>query len=55
MGLEFTLKELVEKKAPLAKVVEEVKAQMEKLAGQDEHIGPPYHYRTITAQGIASV
>jgi hypothetical protein len=55
MGLEFTLKELVEKKAPLTKVVEAVKSHLEKLAGQDEQIGPPFQYRTITAQGIAAV
>ena len=55
MGLEFALKELVDKQAPLSKVVEEVKTYLEKLARQDEHIGPPFLYRTITAQGIAAV
>jgi hypothetical protein len=28
---------------------------MEKLAGLDEIIGPPYHYLTITDKGSASV
>lgn len=55
MGLEFSLKKLMDAKAPLSKVVEMVKSQMEKLAGQDDGIGPPYHYLTITAKGIAAV
>jgi hypothetical protein len=36
-------------------VVGVVKSHMEKLAGMDEIIGPPYHYLTITDKGIASV
>ncbi len=55
LGLEFKLNELVKKKAPLAQVVDAAKAGMEKLAPQDETIGPPYHYVTITAQGIAGL
>jgi hypothetical protein len=55
MGLEFKLNELVKKKAPLAQVVDAAKAGMEKLALQDNSIGPPYHYVTITAQGIAGL
>jgi hypothetical protein len=55
MGLEFSLKQLVEGKAPLSKVVDVVKSHMEKLAGQDESIGPPYHYLTITEKGISAV
>jgi hypothetical protein len=52
MGLEFTLNELVKKKAPLAQAVDAAKSGMEKLAKQDDSIGPPYYYVTITAQGI---
>jgi hypothetical protein len=55
MGLEFKLNELVKKKAPLAQVVDAAKAGMEKLAMQDNSISPPYHYVTITAQGIAGL
>lgn len=55
MGLEFSLKRLVEAKAPLSQVVEVIKSNMQKLAGLDESIGPPYHYLTITEQGIATV
>ncbi len=55
MGLEFKLNELVKKKAPLAQVVDAAKAGMEKLAAQDDSIGAPYRYVTITAQGITEV
>ena len=55
MGLEFKLNELVKKKAPLAQVVDAAKAGMEKLAAQDDSIGAPYRYVTITAQGIAGL
>jgi hypothetical protein len=52
MGLEFTLNSLVAQNAPLAKVVDTAKSAMEKLAAQDERIGPPFHYLTITDQGV---
>ncbi len=55
LGLEFSLKKLTEDKAPLSQVVEVVKSHLEKLAAQDEGIGPPYRYLTITPQGIAAV
>jgi hypothetical protein len=55
MGLEFKLNGLVKKKAPLSQVVDAAKVGMEKLAPQDNMIGPPYHYVTITAQGIAGL
>lgn len=55
MGLEFSLQKLVEGKAPLSEVVGVVKSHMEKLAGLDESLGPPYHYLTITEKGIAKV
>jgi hypothetical protein len=55
MGLEFKLNELVKKKAPLAQVVDAAKAGMEKLAAQDQTIGSPYRYVTITVQGIAGL
>jgi hypothetical protein len=55
MGLEFKLNELLKKKAPLAQVVDAAKAGMEKQAAQDEAIGPPFHYVTITAEGIAGL
>jgi hypothetical protein len=55
MGLEFKLNDLVKKKAPLAQVTEAAKAGMDKLALQDPAIGPPFHYVTITAKGIAGL
>ncbi len=53
MGLEFKLNQLVKEKAPLAMLAEAVKAGMEKLAGQDDSIGGPFHYVTITKAGIS--
>ncbi len=52
MGLEFTLNDMVKKKAPVAQLAATAKAGMEKLAQRDDSIGPPYHYVTVTAQGI---
>jgi hypothetical protein len=52
MGLEFTLNSMVAMISPLAQVVDTVKAGMEKLAAQDDSLGPPYHYMTITDQGV---
>ena len=53
MGLEFKLNQLIKEKAPLAKLAEAAKAGMEKLAGQDDSIGAPFHYVTITQAGIS--
>lgn len=55
LGLEYQLNSLVAKMAPLAEVVKVSKQAMEKLAGQDQFIGPPYHYWTITKAGILKV
>jgi hypothetical protein len=55
MGLEFTLNSLVAQNAPLAMVVDTAKSAMEKLAAQDQSIGPPYHYLTVTDQGVHQV
>jgi hypothetical protein len=52
MGLEFKLNQLIKEKAPLAKLAEAAKAGMEKLAGQDKYLGPPYQYVTITQAGM---
>jgi len=55
MGLEFSLKQLVEGKRPLSQLVGVIKSHLEKLAGLGERIGPPYHYLTITDNGIVTV
>jgi hypothetical protein len=55
MGLEFKLSQMVAQKAPLAEIVAAAKAAMQKLAGQDEYIGPPFHFLTITAGGVKEV
>lgn len=52
MGLEYRLNQLVAGLAPLADVVEEAKAAMEKLASQDQYVGPPFRYLTISQEGI---
>jgi len=36
-------------------VVDTAKSAMEKLAAQDQSIGPPYHYLTVTDQGVHQV
>ncbi len=53
LGLEFKLQQLIQEKAPLAKLAAAAKAGMEKLAGRDEAIGAPFHYVTITKAGIS--
>lgn len=53
LGLEFRLNQLVNQKAPLSQVVAVARAGLEKLAAQDEYLGPPYHFMTITAAGVA--
>jgi hypothetical protein len=53
LGLEFKLNQLLKEKAPLAKLAAAAKAGMEKLAGQDDSIGAPFHYVTITQAGIS--
>jgi hypothetical protein len=55
MGLEFKLNELIKQQAPLSALVDAATAGMEKLAAQDQMIGPPYHYVTITEKGIAGL
>jgi hypothetical protein len=55
MGLEFRLHQLLKQQAPLSQVVETAKVGMEKLAGQDEYLGPPYRFLAVTAAGIKEV
>jgi hypothetical protein len=55
LGLEFKLNQLAQQQAPLAKVAEVAKAGMEKLAAQDNRIGPPYRFMTVTAAGLSDV
>jgi hypothetical protein len=52
LGLEFKLNRLIKEEVPLTRLVETAKAGMEKLAGQDEYLGAPFHYVTITKDGI---
>lgn len=55
MGLEYKLNQLVASRAPLADIVELAKSAMEKLAGQDHYVGPPFRYLLITQAGIVEV
>ncbi|MHB8069659.1 MAG: hypothetical protein ACYDIC_17335 [Desulfobaccales bacterium] len=52
MGLEFKLSQMVAQKAPLAEIAGAAKVAMHKLAGQDEYVGPPFHFLTITTAGV---
>lgn len=55
MGLEFKLNGLVASLAPLSEVIALAKSSMEKLASQDEYVGPPFKYLTVTRQGVMEV
>jgi hypothetical protein len=55
LGLEFKLNRMLAQKAPMAEIAGAAKAAMEKLAGRDEYIGPPFHFLTITAAGVQEV
>lgn len=55
MGLEFKLNGLVASMAPLTEVIALAKSSMEKLASQDEYVGPPFKYLTVTRQGVMEV
>jgi hypothetical protein len=55
MGLEFKLNGLAAAVKPLSEVVALAKSAMEKLAPQDEYVGPPFTYLTITQQGVMRV
>ncbi len=52
MGLEYKLNQLVRQKASLSQVAQVAKTEMEKLAGQDDLIGGPFHYWIIDGTGI---
>lgn len=52
MGLEYKLNQLVKERAPLTKISQVAKTEMDRLAGQDELVGPPYHYWIIDGSGI---
>ena len=55
MGLEYKLNQLVASRAPLAKIADLAKTAMKNLAGQDQYVGPPFRYLTITQSGITEV
>jgi hypothetical protein len=53
MGLEYKLNQLVASLASLADMVDLAKSAMEKLASQDQYVGPPFRYFAISQAGIA--
>lgn len=55
MGLEFKLTQMLDRKASMEEIAGAAKGAMEKLAGQDEYIGPPYSFLTITTAGVKEV
>ena len=55
MGLEYKLNQLVASRAPLAEMVDLAKTAMQNLASQDQYVGPPFRYLTITQAGITEV
>jgi hypothetical protein len=55
MGLEYQLNQLVASRAPLSEVAAVAKSAMEKLAGQDQYVGPPFRFLTVTQAGIVEV
>jgi hypothetical protein len=55
MGLEYKLNQLVASRAPLAEVAALAKSAMEKLASQDQYVGPPFRFLTVTPAGIVEV
>jgi 20S proteasome alpha/beta subunit len=52
MGLEYKLNQLVASRAPLADMIDLAKSAMAKLASQDQYVGPPFRYLTVTQTGI---
>jgi hypothetical protein len=55
MGLEYKLNQLVASRAPLSEVATLAKSVMEKLASQDQYVGPPFRFLTVTPAGIMEV
>jgi len=55
MGLEYKLNQLVASRAPLADIANLAKTAMKNLASQDQYVGPPFRYLTITQAGITEV
>jgi hypothetical protein len=53
LGLEYRLSQLVKQQAPLAALVDAARAGLEKLAGQDESVGAPYRFYTVSNTGMA--
>jgi hypothetical protein len=55
MGLEFKLQKMVKDQASVTAILDAAKAGMAKQAGQDDTIGPPFRYVTITQKGITQI
>jgi len=55
MGLEYRLNRLCKENAALDLTLSEIKKRMERLAENEEEIGPPFSYAFITSEGFQKV
>jgi hypothetical protein len=55
MGLEYALNRLCQENEDLDRLLSEIKKSMEKVARNQDEIGPPYYYAFITADGFRRV
>jgi hypothetical protein len=55
MGLEYTLNRLIREKAPLDRLLSEIKKNMGQLAKTQDEVGPPFIYAFITEKGFQKV
>ncbi len=55
MGLEYTLNRLIREKAPLDRLLLEIKKNMGQLAKTQDEVGPPFIYAFITEKGFQKV
>ncbi len=53
LGLEAKLSQMAKQKASLAELVKVARAGLEKLVGQDEFVGAPFRFLTVTSRGVA--
>ncbi|UCG11582.1 MAG: hypothetical protein JSU72_13745 [Deltaproteobacteria bacterium] len=52
MGLEYKLNQLAKDNVPLSQVLQAIKESMEILGQQQEEVGPPYDFASITKEGF---
>jgi len=55
MGLEYRLNQLCKDNDSLDKILSVVRGTMEQLGRNEEEVGPPYNYATITKEGFKKI